>query len=80
MNETSLSLDSIDTDWKFLWAHFGNPDFCAQYHDQYVAVMNGAIVGSGITDAEAREAGVKRLLEEGKTVLKERLCVDFVGD
>ncbi len=74
------TMKDVDADWQYLWSQFGVQKFCEQFWNQYVAVCNGEVIGSGATDAEARAVGSACLAARGQTIPSESFCVDFVGE
>jgi hypothetical protein len=78
--EAGKRAESIDADWEFLWNNVGNVDFTNQYRNRYVAVFEKTVVGSGLSDSDARDMGSAFLREQKKNIPSARICVDFVGD
>jgi hypothetical protein len=77
----ALNAASVDNDWRFLWSGLGDRTFCERHWNRYVAVFMQEVVGSGSTDAAARDAAVETLGQRGTThIPSERFVVDFVGD
>jgi hypothetical protein len=76
-----LSLEAVAADWDYLWTQFGDREFCNKYWEQFVAVFMRQVIGSGETDAAARQAGIEYCAQNRlDPVPPLRFTVAYIGE